>query len=72
MEMDKDIFWDHFWIKHKVSITDHADNNVKATLPGELQLYYQTVYPNVSGIIGNLDFSLCFFQSSVSHDVLCI
>ena len=21
---------------------------------------------------GNLDFSLCFFQSSVSHDVLCI
>ena len=52
--MDKDIFWDHFWIKHKVSITDHADNNVKATLPGELQLYSQTVYPNVSGTIGHV------------------
>ena len=54
MEMDKDIFWDHFWIKHKVSITDHVGSNVKATLLRELQLYSQTVYPNVSGTIGHV------------------
>ena len=47
--------------------------------------YYRQLYTNrrdkgdvicISEVIeispGNLDSSLCFFQSSISHDVLCI
>ena len=31
---------------------------------------YKDLFKNISS--GNLDSSLCFFQPSVSHDVLCI
>ena len=61
------------WMKHNLESRLLGEISVTSDMQMLLLLLLSRFIAQVIDIFpGNLDFSLCFIQPSVSHDVLCI